>query len=124
MPAFAAQKGRLVAEDHTASIRRAIAAGVKVAFGTDAGVGPHGTNGEEFLLLNQLGMRPADCIRSATSVAAGVLDLAGRAGTLSEGAFGDLIGVPGDPCDNLGLIARPENIHLVVKGGEVVKEAR
>lgn len=124
MPAYAAQKGRLVAEDHRASIRRAIAAGVKVAFGTDAGVGPHGTNGEEFLLLRQLGMEPADCIRSATTVAAGILDLAGRAGTLTEGAFGDLIGVPGDPLDNLELIARPENVHLVVKGGEVVKEAR
>ena len=124
MPAYAAQKGRLVAEDHRASIRRAIAAGVKVAFGTDAGVGPHGTNGEEFLLLEQLGMPPADCIRSATTVAAGVLDLAGHAGALTEGAFGDLIGVPGDPLDNLELIARPENVHLVVKGGEVVKEAR
>ena len=124
MPAFALEKSRLVSEDHKASIRRAIAAGVTVAFGTDAGVGPHGTNGEEFLLLQELGMSSADCIRSATTVAADVLDLGGRAGTLTEGAFGDLIGVPGDPAENLQLLARTETIHLVVKGGEVVKQTR
>jgi imidazolonepropionase-like amidohydrolase len=124
MPAFAAEKGRAVAEDHRASVRRAIAAGVTVAFGTDTGVGPHGTNGEEFLALHELGMSPPDCIRSATTVAADVLDLTGRAGTLAEGAFGDLIGVPGDPLEDLELLARPENVRLVVKAGDVVKETR
>ena len=124
MPAFAKDKSRQISEDHRVSIRRAIAAGVTVAFGTDAGVGPHGTNGEEFLLLQELGMSSADCIRSATTVAADVLDLGGRAGTLAEGAFGDLIGVPGDPVEDLQLLARAEAIHLVVKGGEVVKSSR
>jgi len=124
MPAFAAEKGRAVAEDHRQSVRRAIDGGVTVAFGTDAGVGPHGTNGEEFLALQELGMSPADCIRSATTVAARVLDLSGRAGTLEVGAFGDLIGVPGDPLEDLELLARPENVRLVVKGGDVVKQTR
>src|SRR5215813_15088331 len=124
MPAFAAEKGRAVAEDHRQSVRRAIDGGVTVAFGTDAGVGPHGTNGEEFLALRELGMSPPDCIRSATTVAANVLDLTGRAGSLAEGAFGDLVGVPGDPVENLELLARRETIHLVVKGGDVVKMAR
>jgi imidazolonepropionase-like amidohydrolase len=123
MPAFAAEKGRLVAEDHGASIRRAVEAGVTVVFGTDSGVGPHGTNGEELLLMRDLGMPPEDCIRSATTVAARVLGLEGRAGTLAEGAYGDLVGVPGDPLEDLGLLASADRVRLVVKGGEVLKQA-
>jgi imidazolonepropionase-like amidohydrolase len=121
MPAFAAEKGRGVAEDHRASVQRAIEAGVTVAFGTDTGVGPHGTNGEELLLMQELGMPAADCIRSATSVAARVLGLEGRAGTLAPGAFGDLIGVAGDPIEDLGLLALADHVRLVVKDGELVK---
>jgi len=123
MPAFAMDKARAIADDHKVSVRRAIAAKVTIAFGTDAGVGPHGSNGEELLALRELGMSPPDCIRSATTVAAEVLDLTGRAGSLAEGAFGDLVGVPGDPVENLELLARRETIHLVVKGGDVVKKA-
>jgi imidazolonepropionase-like amidohydrolase len=124
MPAFAADKARAIADDHKVSVRRAIAAKVTIAFGTDAGVGPHGSNGEELLALRELGMSPPDCIRSATTVAAEVLHMTGRAGSLAEGTFGDLIGVPGDPVENLELLARRETIHLVVKGGDVVKKAR
>ena len=123
MPAFAAEKGRTLAEDHRASVRRAVDAGVPLAYGTDTGVGPHGSNGEELLLLRDLGLPAADCVRSATTVAARVLGLEGRAGTLAEGAFGDVIGVPGDPLEDLGLLARPENVRLVVKGGQVLKSA-
>jgi imidazolonepropionase-like amidohydrolase len=121
IPAWAAAKSREVVADHQASVRRSIEAGVRIAFGTDAGVGPHGTNGEEFMLLNELGLAPEDCIRSATSVAAQVLGMAGSAGTLAEGAFGDLIGVPGDPTANLELLASPETVRLVVKDGVMVK---
>ena len=120
MPAFAADKARAVIVDHSTSIRQAIEAGVKIAFGTDSGVGPHGTNGEEFLLMHALGMEPIDCIRSATTVAAATIGMPG-VGQLKEGSWADLIGVPGDPLADLTLVARPENIHLVVKGGEVVK---
>jgi imidazolonepropionase-like amidohydrolase len=112
-----------VFEDHKASVRLAIESGVEIAFGTDTGVGPHGSNGEEFLLLQELGMSPDDCLRAATTVAAKVVGWEGQAGTLEPGAFGDLVGVPGDPLENLELVARPENVHLVVKGGEVVKRA-
>jgi imidazolonepropionase-like amidohydrolase len=121
MPAWAAEKGRAVIADHKASVRKAIEAGVRIAFGTDTGVGPHGTMGEEFLLLNQLGMEPVDCLRSATSVAAEVIGLEG-AGSLAPGSFGDVIGVPGNPLDDLNLVAKPENVKLVVKGGAVVKK--
>jgi imidazolonepropionase-like amidohydrolase len=123
MPAYAADKARAVVEDHTASIRMAVEAGVKIAFGTDTGVGPHGSNGEEFLLMQKLGMEPIDCIRSATTVAAQTIGMKG-VGSLAAGSWGDLIGVAGDPLENLSLIADSSNIQLVVKGGEVVKSLR
>ena len=123
MPAYAAAKARDVVNDHTASIRMAVEAGVKIAFGTDTGVGPHGTNGEEFLLMQQLGMKPIDCIRAATTVAAHTIGMEG-VGTLEPGAWGDLIGVPGDPLADLTVLSSPDTVHLVVKGGEVVKSVR
>lgn len=122
MPAYAIGKARAVIEDHKASIKLAIESGVKVAFGTDTGVGPHGSNGEEFLLMHDLGMEPIDCIRAATNVAAETIGMSG-VGRLQPGSWGDVIGVPGDPVANLDLIARPENVRLVVKGGEVVKRS-
>ena len=121
MPAYAIAKAKAVIEDHKASIKLAIESGVRVAFGTDMGVGPHGLNGEEFLLMNELGMTPLDCIRSATTVAAETIGMQG-VGTLEPGSWGDVIGVPGDPVDNLDLLSKPETIKLVVKGGEVVKQ--
>jgi imidazolonepropionase-like amidohydrolase len=120
MPAYAANKAREVIKDHTASIRMAVEAGVKIAFGTDTGVGPHGSNGEEFLLMQQLGMKPIDCIRSATTVAAQTIGMTG-VGTLALGSWGDLIGVAGDPLADLTLLSKPDNVHLVMKGGDVVK---
>ncbi|HEV2415430.1 MAG TPA: amidohydrolase family protein [Candidatus Dormibacteraeota bacterium] len=120
MPPYAITKAKAVIEDHKSSVRQAIESGVRIAFGTDTGVGPHGSNGEEFLLMRDLGMEPLDCIRSATTVAAGTIGMKG-VGNLDPGAWGDLIGVPGDPVANLELVAKPENIKLVVKGGEVVK---
>jgi imidazolonepropionase-like amidohydrolase len=121
MPAYAAEKSRAVIEDHRTSIRQAIEAGVKIAFGTDTGVGPHGTNNEELKVLAELGMEPLDCIRSATTVAADTIGFGGMAGTLREGAFGDVIGVAGDPLQDIGVLADAANVKLVVKGGAVVK---
>jgi imidazolonepropionase-like amidohydrolase len=121
MPSWAADKGRAVVDDHKTSVRKAIEAGVRIAFGTDTGVGPHGTMGEEFLLMHRLGMEPIDCLRSATSVAAEVIGLGG-AGSLAPGSFGDVIGVPGNPLDDLNYVAKPENVKLVVKGGALVKK--
>jgi imidazolonepropionase-like amidohydrolase len=66
-------------------------------------------------------MSPLDCLRSATTVAARVIGAEAWAGSLDPGKFGDMIGVPGDPLENLELVAKPENVHLVVKGGQVVK---
>ena len=71
--------------------------------------------------MHELGMSPADCLRSATTVAAEVAGWEGRAGTLAPGAFGDVIGVAGNPLEDLELVARADNVRLVVKGGQVVK---
>jgi imidazolonepropionase-like amidohydrolase len=120
MPKYAIDKARAVIEDHRASVRLAIESGVKLAFGTDTGVGPHGSNGEEFLMMRELGMEPIDCIRAATTVAAETIGMKG-VGKLEPGAWGDLIGVPGDPVADLTLLSKPDNVRLVVKGGEVVK---
>lgn len=124
MPAWATEKAEIVFEDHKDSIRRAIEAGVIIAFGTDTGVGPHGSNGEEFLVLRELGLDPLACIRSATTVAAQTVGWEGEVGTLAAGAYGDVIGVPGDPLEQLELLAKPESVQLVVKGGALVKNAR
>lgn len=121
MPPWAADKCRPVLEDHRASIRRAIEAGARIAFGTDTGVGPQGSMGEELLLLRELGLPAEDCIRSATTVAAGTIGLGGQVGTLAPGAWGDLVGVQGHPLEDLELLARPGNVRLVVKGGQVLK---
>src|SRR5438105_5294079 len=119
MPPYAIAKAKAVIEDHKASIRQAIESGVTVAFGTDTGVGPHGSNGEEFLLMHELGMEPIDCIRAATTVAAKTIGMKG-VGSLAAGSWGDLIAVPGDPREDLKLLAEPANVHLVVKGGDVI----
>lgn len=120
MPSYAIAKAKAVIDDHKASIKMAIESGVKVAFGTDTGVGPHGSNGEEFLLMHELGMEPLECIRAATNVAAETIGMQG-VGSLDPGSWGDVIGVAGDPVANLELLSKPENIMLVVKGGDVVK---
>jgi len=120
MPKYAIDKARAVIADHSASVRMAIESGVKLAFGTDTGVGPHGSNGEEFLLMRDLGMEPIDCIRAATNVAAETIGMKG-VGKLEPGAWGDLIGVSGDPVADLALLSKPDNVRLVVKGGDVVK---
>ena len=123
MPEWATVKARAAVEDHKRSFQRALEAGVTIAFGTDTGVGPHGSMGEEFLVMHELGMEPLQCIQSATTVAARTIGYPG-VGSLQPGDWGDLIGVPGDPLANLELVARPDHVQLVVKGGAVFKDSR
>ena len=97
--------------------RRAHAAGVKIAFGTDTGVSAHGDNAGEFVLLTRAGMSPLDAIRSATVVAAEHLQQA-DAGALTPGKAADLIAVAGDP---LADVTELQRVRFVMKGGEVYK---
>ncbi len=99
--------------------KRAIAAGVKLAFGTDAGVYPHGQNAHQFKSLLELGLTPAQVIRMATASAADLIGWSDRVGTLTPGHYADLIAVDGDPLTD---VTELERVRFVMKGGVVVKE--
>jgi imidazolonepropionase-like amidohydrolase len=99
------------------TFQRGVRAGVKMLFGTDAGVYPHGQNGRQFAKMVQWGMTPIQAIRAATTSASEAL---GRpeVGSLQPGAFGDIIAVRGDPLTNVAVL---EHVDAVVKGGKLVK---
>lgn len=99
--------------------RDAMAAGVKIAFGTDAGGVSHGSNARELKLMVSMGMEPMRAIQSATSVAAELLRMEGEIGRIQKGYAADLIAVAGDPLKNVELL---QNVSFVMKGGVVVKQ--
>jgi len=98
--------------------RRAHAAGVKVAFGTDSGVSTHGENAREFGYMVEAGMAPLDAILSATRNAADLIGAADRVGSIQPGRFADLIAVAGDPLADISELRR---VTFVMKGGVVYK---
>ena len=100
------------------NIAHAFASGVKVAFGTDAAVYPHGLNAHEFAVMVKLGLTPLEAIQAATVNAADLLGWSGRVGTLDPGAWADLIAVDGDPMKDVTTL---ERVKFVMKGGEVVR---
>ncbi|MFS0738704.1 amidohydrolase family protein [Sphingomonas sp. 1P06PA] len=103
------------------ALEKAVPAGVKIAFGTDAGVSKHGRNADEFELMVKHGMTPAGAIQAATVNAADLLGLAKEIGTLEPGKAADLIAVAGDP---LGDVRVLKQVGFVMKGGAVVKDLR
>lgn len=102
-----------------ASHKRAIAAGVKIAFGTDTGVSKHGENAREFALMVGAGMTPAAAIRAATIDAADALGRKDQIGSLEPGKAADIIAVAGDP---LADVTRLESVDFVMRGGATVKQ--
>jgi imidazolonepropionase-like amidohydrolase len=98
------------------SLRRAHAAGVNIAFGTDAGVSRHGRNADEFALMVEHGMTPAEAIRAATRGGAALLGLAERIGSLEPGKQADLIAVEADPLADVGTLTQ---VRFVMKDGRV-----
>ena len=100
------------------NIAHAFASGVKVAFGTDAAVYPHGMNAHEFAVMVKLGLTPLQAIQAATVNAADLLGWSGKVGTLEPGAWADLVAVDGDPLKDVTTL---ERVKFVMKGGEVVK---
>ena len=111
-------KARAAAGNAEKSFAEAIRRGVKIAFGTDTGVSPHGRNAEEFALMVRNGMSPALAIRSATVDAAELLGITARAGTIEPGKDADIIAVEGDPTANVRLL---EQVGFVMKSGRVHK---
>ncbi|HKG56620.1 MAG TPA: amidohydrolase family protein [Candidatus Limnocylindrales bacterium] len=102
-------------------VRSAVAAGVRIAFGTDSGVYPHGLNGRQFAWYTRCGMSPLDAIRTATTTAAQVMGWADRVGSLAVGRFADVVAVAGDPLADVTELERPV---VVLKGGRVVLDRR
>ena len=100
---------------------RAVAAGVRIGFGTDSGVYPHGLNARQFAWYVRCGMSPLDAIRSATTVAAECLGWSDRVGSLARGRFADLVAVEGDPLADVTVLERPV---VVAKGGAIVVDRR
>jgi imidazolonepropionase-like amidohydrolase len=112
------EKAKLAAGNAEKSFARAIREGVKIAFGTDTGVSPHGRNAEEFALMVRNGMSPALAIRAATIDASDLLGISSTVGTIAPGKDADIIAVAGDPTANVRLL---EDVGFVMKRGKVVK---
>jgi imidazolonepropionase-like amidohydrolase len=110
------QGGGPAADALIGHMKSAVGQGLPVAFGTDAGVFPHGKNAEEFTLLTRIGLTPAAAIRSATLDAADVLGWQDRIGSLAAGKFADLIAVDGNPLADLSALKR---VVFVMKGGQI-----
>jgi imidazolonepropionase-like amidohydrolase len=118
LPPGPAAKTRAIAPLVRESHRRAFRSGVKVAFGTDAGVFPHGQNAGEFRLMVEAGMRPAAALLAATRNAADALGRLADLGTVEAGKLADLVAVPGDPLADIRVM---ENVAFVMKGGTIYK---
>ncbi|HEY9554287.1 amidohydrolase family protein [Allosphingosinicella sp.] len=103
------------------SLQKAVPAGVKIAFGTDAGVSKHGRNADEFELMVKHGMTPQAAIKAATVNAADLLGLAKEIGTLEPGKAADIIAVSGNPLEDVTVL---KQVGFVMKDGEVHKDAR
>ena len=112
-------KERMVGQLQRQNFEKAVKAGVKMAFGTDAGVYPHGDNAKQFYYMVKYGMTPAQAIRAATSSAADLIGRAQDVGTVEAGKYADLIAVTADPLKDVRAL---ENVGFVMKGGVVYKD--
>jgi imidazolonepropionase-like amidohydrolase len=120
-PPEIAVKARAAMAARSTMFRNAVRLGVRIGFGTDSAVSPHGINAKEFALMTQLGMSPLAALQSATSVDAELLGIAAKVGTLEPGKLADLIAMPGDPTAD---ITATERIFFVMKEGKTVKHDR
>jgi imidazolonepropionase-like amidohydrolase len=117
-PADLMAKARDVMPAARKNIARAFAAGVKVGFGTDAAVYPHGLNAHEFAVMVKLGLTPLQAIQASTINDADLLGWSDKVGTIEPGKWADIVAVDGDP---LADVTALERVKFVMKGGEVVK---
>jgi len=119
LPKENVEKEKMVGRLQRENFERAVKGGAKMAFGTDAGVYPHGDNAKQFFYMVKFGMTPAQAIRAATSSAADLIGRAKDVGTLEAGKFADVIAVTVDPLQDVRAL---ENVGFVMKGGVVAKD--
>src|SRR5581483_3615712 len=110
---------RELGEIQRENFRKAVKAGVKMAFGTDAGVCPYGTSGKQFAYMVKYGMTPMQAIQAATLSAADLLGHADVLGSIKPGKYADVIAVAGDPLQDVGVL---ESVSFVMKDGKVYKQ--
>lgn len=121
LPPPVEKKARLAIESLNATVKKAIALGIKIGIGTDAAVYPHGRNAEEFHLLVDLGMKPVDALKAGTSVNANLLGVADRAGTLETGKLADVVACPGNPEESIRQV---ERVFFVMKDGVIYRNGK
>jgi imidazolonepropionase-like amidohydrolase len=115
------EKVHLTNDAQREGFTKAVKAGVRIAFGTDSGIAPHGLNARQFPFYVRYGLTPMQAIQSATRWSAELMRWEDRVGTIAEGLFADLIAVPRDPVDDVTVL---QDVPFVMKGGDVVKGAR
>jgi imidazolonepropionase-like amidohydrolase len=101
------------------NFRKAVKAGVKLAFGTDAGVCAYGTSAKQFAFMVKYGMTPMQAIQSATSAAAALIGRSSQFGSIKPGKYADVVAVAGDPLNDVSLL---ENVQFVLKDGVIYKQ--
>ncbi len=118
-PADFLEHDRGLGELHRRNFTKAVRAGVKMSFGTDAGVCPYGINARQFAFMVKYGMTPMQAIQSATSNAADLLGKSDVLGSLKPGKYADIIAVSGNPLDDVRIL---ENVKFVMKEGQIYKQ--
>ena len=111
-------KAKAAAAARSDMFRNAVKMGIKISFGTDAAVFPHGQNAKEFKLMVDLGMQPIDALKTATGNAADLFGVAQKTGTLEKAKFADVIAMPGDPTAD---ITATERVSFVMKEGKIIR---
>jgi imidazolonepropionase-like amidohydrolase len=113
------EKAIRVGNDMAGSFEKAHKAGVNIAYGTDSGISPHGTNAQEAVLMVEAGMSEMDVIISATINAADLIDMSDSIGTIEAGKFADIIAVDASPLENIDELL---DVDFVMKSGKVYKD--
>jgi len=121
IPEYGVRKAKFAQEAHLASFRKALAAGVKIAMGTDAATpfNFHGKNAKELELMVEAGMTPSQALIATTRLAAELLGTLDKVGTVEAGKLADLVLVSGDPLADVRVLQPLENIAMVIKDGEI-----
>jgi imidazolonepropionase-like amidohydrolase len=121
VPPYALRKAREVMAAHQSSFRLAVERGVRIAMGTDTGVGPHGSNAEELERMVEGGMTPMQAIVATTKSAAECARIAHLTGTLQVGKRADVLGVDGDPLADIRVLQNKDRLALIVRDGKTYR---